>query len=79
MKTNMHIAVLHGGDSAEREVSLRSGQAVAKGLTTAGYHVTLIDTKDYCLSDLATAKVDHVFIALHGRGGEDGSVQGALE
>ncbi|WP_139302588.1 D-alanine--D-alanine ligase [Thalassotalea sp. PP2-459] len=79
MKANLHIAVLFGGDSAEREVSLRSGQAVANGLTEAGFKVTLIDTKDYCLSDLARADVDHVFIALHGRGGEDGSVQGALE
>jgi len=73
------ITVLYGGTSAEREVSLRSGEAIAKGLTTAGYQVSLIDTKDYCLSDLVKEKTDLVFIALHGRGGEDGCVQGALE
>lgn len=74
-----HIAVLYGGDSAEREVSLRSGEAVANGLKQAGFEVSLIDTKDYCLSNLTELGVDRVFIALHGRGGEDGCVQGALE
>ncbi|WP_448565670.1 D-alanine--D-alanine ligase [Thalassotalea ganghwensis] len=73
------IAVLYGGESAEREVSLRSGSAVAKGLEAAGFNVELIDTKGFCLSDLAKKNVDLVFIALHGRGGEDGCVQGALE
>jgi len=73
------IAVLYGGTSAEREVSLRSGQAIAKGLELSGYAVKLIDTQDYCLSELANEAVDYVFIALHGRGGEDGCVQGALE
>lgn len=74
-----HIAVLYGGESAEREVSLRSGAAVANGLEQAGFTVSLIDTKGYCLSELAQLKPDLVFIALHGRGGEDGCVQGALE
>ena len=74
-----NIAVLYGGNSAEREVSLRSGQAIAHGLQTAGFTVQLIDTKDYCLSDLSKLNIDRVFIALHGRGGEDGCVQGALE
>ncbi len=73
------ISVLYGGDSAEREVSLRSGKAIAAGLNTAGYRVSLIDTKGYCLSELAKQPTDLVFIALHGRGGEDGSLQGALE
>ncbi|GAA5139228.1 D-alanine--D-alanine ligase [Thalassotalea piscium] len=73
------IAVLYGGNSAERDVSLRSGAAVAKALTQAGFVVELIDTKDYCLSDLSQKNIDRVFIALHGRGGEDGCVQGALE
>ena len=73
------IAVLYGGDSAEREVSLRSGEAIANGLKNSGYDVILIDTKGYCLSQLAELNVDRVFIALHGRGGEDGCVQGALE
>ena len=73
------IAVLYGGISAEREVSLRSGAAIAKALQQANFIVELIDTKDYCLSDLAQQNIDRVFIALHGRGGEDGCVQGALE
>jgi len=73
------IAVLYGGDSAEREVSLMSGTAIAKGLTTAGFEVILIDTKGYCLSKLTELDIDRVFIALHGRGGEDGCIQGALE
>ncbi|GHE95136.1 D-alanine--D-alanine ligase [Thalassotalea profundi] len=76
---NEKIAVLYGGNSAEREVSLRSGAAVAKALEQAGFKVELIDTKDYCLSDLSQQSIDRVFIALHGRGGEDGCVQGALE
>ncbi|GLX77795.1 D-alanine--D-alanine ligase [Thalassotalea insulae] len=74
-----HIAVLYGGDSAEREVSLRSGAAIANALEKAGFTVSLIDTQDYCLSNLVDLKVDRAFIALHGRGGEDGCVQGALE
>ena len=73
------IAVLYGGDSAEREVSLRSGEAIAKGLKSSGYEVVLVDTKGYCLSQLSELNVDRAFIALHGRGGEDGCVQGALE
>ncbi|WP_206485050.1 D-alanine--D-alanine ligase [Thalassotalea sp. G2M2-11] len=76
---NEHIAVLYGGDSAEREVSLLSGKAIAKGLKREGFKVTLIDTKGYCLSQLSQLNIDRVFIALHGRGGEDGCVQGALE
>ena len=73
------IAVLYGGDSAEREVSLSSGQGVANGLRQAGFTVELIDTKDFCLTDLIKRNIDRVFIALHGRGGEDGCVQGALQ
>jgi len=73
------LAVLYGGTSAERAVSLNSGTAIAKGLKEAGFDVQLIDTQDYCLSDLATLDIDRVFIALHGRGGEDGCVQGALQ
>lgn len=73
------LAVLYGGNSAERAVSLNSGKAIAKGLTEAGFSVQLIDTQDYCLSDLVTLDIDRVFIALHGRGGEDGCVQGALQ
>ena len=73
------VAVLYGGNSAEREVSLNSGQAIAKGLEEAGFNVVLIDTKTVPLTDLLVKKIDRVFIALHGRGGEDGCLQGALE
>jgi len=73
------IAVLYGGNSAEREVSLKSGQAISKGLEQAGFKVELIDTKSIPLAVLATKNIDRVFIALHGRGGEDGCLQGALE
>ncbi len=74
-----HIAVLYGGTSAEREVSLASGKAIANGLTQAGYQVTLFDTKERDIEELKQLSVDKVFIALHGRGGEDGCLQGALE
>jgi len=73
------VAVLYGGNSAEREVSLNSGQAIANGLEQAGFDVVLIDTKTLVLTDLLIKKIDRVFIALHGRGGEDGCLQGALE
>ncbi|MCJ8319656.1 MAG: D-alanine--D-alanine ligase [Colwellia sp.] len=73
------IAVLYGGCSAEREVSLNSGKAVGKALTIAGFDVVLFDTREFELSALKGQGVDRVFIALHGRGGEDGCVQGALE
>ena len=73
------IAVLYGGDSSEREVSLKSGQAVANGLEQSGYSVILIDTLTFDLMQLKEMDIDRAFIALHGRGGEDGCVQGALE
>ena len=79
MTTTKNIAVLYGGTSAEREVSLNSGKAIANGLVQSGYHVELIDTKSVPLSALAEKNIDCVFIALHGRGGEDGCLQGALE
>ncbi|MBL4822678.1 MAG: D-alanine--D-alanine ligase [Colwellia sp.] len=73
------LAVLYGGNSAEREVSLNSGKAIAQGLEQAGFKVQLIDTKEVPLTALVSQKIKHVFIALHGRGGEDGCLQGALE
>jgi len=79
MTNKLKIAVLYGGNSAEREVSLRSGQAVANGLNQAGYDAFLFDTKHQHLVELKKAAIDLAFIALHGRGGEDGSIQGALE
>jgi D-alanine-D-alanine ligase len=73
------LAVLYGGNSAERDVSLNSGKAIAEGLEQAGFKVTLIDTKHVPLIALASQNIKHAFIALHGRGGEDGCLQGALE
>ncbi len=79
LKQQETIAVLYGGISAERDVSLNSGKAIAKGLEKAGFNVVLIDTKESSLTCLQQEKIDRVFIALHGRGGEDGCLQGALE
>lgn len=76
---NERIGVLYGGTSAEREVSLRSGEAIANGLKDAGFDAVLIDTRDNSLDRLSQENISRVFIALHGRGGEDGSLQGALE
>ncbi|MGY4525802.1 D-alanine--D-alanine ligase [Pseudomonas sp. TE21394] len=73
------VAVLYGGKSAEREVSLKSGAAVIDALTTAGVDVIAIDVGDDLLERLQSEKIDRAFIILHGRGGEDGSMQGLLE
>ena len=73
------VAVLYGGKSAEREVSLKSGAAVIDALTTAGVDVVAIDVGDDLLDRLQNEKIDRAFIILHGRGGEDGSMQGLLE
>ena len=74
-----HVAVLLGGWSAEREVSLRSGAACARALEGQGYRVTTIDV-DRTIGDvLAKLRPDVVFNALHGRVGEDGTIQGILE
>jgi len=74
-----HIAVLLGGWSVEREVSLVSGAACAKALHELGFKVTEIDVKPDIAEVLAKTKPDVVFNALHGRWGEDGCVQGLLE
>lgn len=73
------VAVLLGGTSAEREISLQSGQAVLAGLKEAGVDAHPVDTKDVSAIQLKEAGFDKVFIALHGRGGEDGVLQGVLE
>ena len=73
------VAVLYGGKSAEREVSLKSGAAVIDALTSAGVDVVAIDVGDDLLDRLQNEKIDRAFIILHGRGGEDGSMQGLLE
>ncbi len=74
-----HVAVIKGGWSAEREVSLVSGAAAAKALAARGYRVTEIDAGHDLAQMLAEVKPDAVFNALHGRWGEDGCVQGILE
>ncbi|MDH2198312.1 D-alanine--D-alanine ligase [Ectopseudomonas oleovorans] len=73
------VAVLFGGKSAEREVSLKSGNAVLGALQAAGVDAFGIDVGDDFLQRLASEKIDRAFIVLHGRGGEDGSMQGLLE
>ncbi|MBH1930052.1 D-alanine--D-alanine ligase [Serratia rubidaea] len=73
------VAVLLGGTSAEREVSLQSGAAVLAGLREAGIDAHGIDTRDVPVSQLKAQGFSKVFIALHGRGGEDGTLQGMLE
>ncbi len=74
-----HILVLYGGKSTEREVSLRSGKAVADALGKAGFRTTLFDPANDDLSSIPALGVDCAFIALHGIGGEDGAIQGLLE
>lgn len=73
------VAVLMGGQSAEREISIRSGTSVLAALLRQGVDAISFDPKDRPLQELIAEKVDRVFIALHGRYGEDGTVQGALE
>ena len=73
------VAVLYGGDSAEREVSLLSGAAVIGALRRKGLDVVAIDKGRDVLERITVSGIDRVFIILHGRGGEDGTVQGALE
>ncbi len=75
----MHVAVLKGGFSAEREVSLTSGGAVAKACRNLGHEVTEIDVGDDVVEQLKKAKPDMAFNALHGTFGEDGRMQGILE
>jgi D-alanine-D-alanine ligase len=73
------VALLLGGRSAEREISLKSGRAVAEAMTRLGVELTAIDPGDDVIEQLRTGGFDRAFIILHGRGGEDGCIQGALE
>jgi D-alanine-D-alanine ligase len=74
-----HVAVLMGGWSAERPVSLNSGRGCADALEARGYRVTRIDVDRSIAAALASLKPDVAFNALHGRVGEDGAIQGVLE
>ena len=79
VKTLGKVAVLMGGDSAEREVSLMSGSGVLQALRSRGVDAHAFDPAQNDLSDLKRDGYARCFIALHGRHGEDGTVQGALE
>ena len=73
------VAILKGGNSVEREVSLSTGQSCSKALIRLGYNVKSIDTKENFIDELIKFKPDVVFNALHGKYGEDGIIQGLLE
>lgn len=79
IKSLGRVAVLMGGDSAEREISLLSGRAVLAGLQSQGVDVIGIDVGADIAEKLRSEKIDRVFNILHGRGGEDGKLQGLLE
>lgn len=73
------VAVLYGGNSSEREVSLNSGKAVFDALKRLDYDAHLVDTKTNAIGQLASLQPDVAFIVLHGPGGEDGRIQALLE
>ena len=77
--THARIGVLMGGRSSERDISLRTGQAVYQALIRRGYDAVAIDVTDRLCRDLEDHKVAIAFLSLHGAGGEDGTVQGLLE
>lgn len=78
-KTFGKVAVLFGGNSSERKVSLASGACVLNALINAGIDAHKFDPAEHPIGDLVMLGFDRAFIILHGRGGEDGSMQGALE
>ncbi|MFW5426611.1 MAG: D-alanine--D-alanine ligase [Methylophagaceae bacterium] len=73
------VAVLMGGQSAERDISLTSGTAVLEALSLQGINAHKVDTARNLTSQLQAGQFDRAFIVLHGRGGEDGEIQGVLE
>jgi len=73
------VAVMMGGLSREREISLKTGKAILKALTEKGYMVTSIDVGSDIVEKLVKGKIECAFLALHGRFGEDGAIQGMLE
>ncbi len=79
MITDKRIGVLAGGTSAEREVSLKSGNAVYKALTDLGYDAVFIDVSDNICQDIREEGVKIAFVVLHGGQGENGAIQGMLE
>jgi D-alanine-D-alanine ligase len=77
--SNVRVAVVMGGPSAEREVSIESGQAVMRALATLGHDAQSLDFDGRFVDALREIRPDVVFNALHGTGGEDGTIQGVLE
>jgi D-alanine-D-alanine ligase len=77
--SNVRVAVVMGGPSAEREVSIESGQAVMRALATLGHEAQSLDFDGRFVDALREIRPDVVFNALHGTGGEDGTIQGVLE
>ena len=73
------VGVLYGGHSSEREISLLTGTAIIKALQNQGIDTMAIDVKEHPIEAISKANLDCAFIALHGPGGEDGTLQGALE
>ena len=76
---NKKIAVLLGGTSPERNISIISGSCVLKSLLKSGLNAHPIDTRDFPIMHLKKQKFNTAYIMLHGKGGEDGSIQGVLE
>ena len=79
MKMKKSIAVLMGGRSLEREISIKSGQRVSNALRKLGYEVTKLDVDQSIVDNLKAEKYDLAYIALHGKDGEDGTIQEMLE
>ena len=79
IKSFGRVGVLLGGKSGEREISLMSGNGVLEALRSKGVDAHAFDTGLRCPTELAKEKFDHIFISLHGRFGEDGTIQGLLE
>lgn len=73
------IAVLLGGNSAERDISIKSGHAILKSLLKSGINAYPIDTRDFPVMQLKKQGFKSAYISLHGKGGEDGTIQGVLE
>lgn len=76
---SLRVAVLLGGDSTEREISLRSGEAVAAALKSLGHRVVAVDPAETKLASIDWPKFDIAFLALHGQFGEDGQIQSLFE
>ena len=73
------VGVIFGGNSSEREISLLTGAAIVQALQNQGIDTLAIDLRGQSLDEISESNIDRAFIALHGPGGEDGTLQGALE